>query len=469
MRAEVASPVSPTSPASLRAFRGVCDLCLRDVPGTLELDGGLVRQRKVCPEHGARHALLSRNGERYARYDRSYHTLFPPDGVPTPPVDSYFAVTNRCNQACDYCLVEANRVDYYGDYDLARFDRELPGLTSKKVGLVGGEPAMHPRFFDLVARIAAAGKTAVVFTNGLAFADERMAERLVAASQRRCIVRFTFEGFGDGDYAHLRIPHARQKKLDALAHLARHGAAITLAHTITIAEQADRPHLRRIMRAIISYAMGQRAITGVTFSAVAALGALRGRSADDEMPVDEVMDEIVRAMPLPIDRRHVYLAQRITHAVARLFGLPMCVYHQAALLLRAGDGWHGLDHFLDCERLEARLDTRLDGWPASRAGIFAALASDLALTARPARAPALAKLGLGVLPLFLGGLDYREIPDGILPINAGTVCDPHNFDATVARRCEKLAYSAVDGDTVVETVSQMVMRHLGDRELRTLR
>lgn len=448
---------------TLRTFDAVCDVCLAPSPGALVLDGGAVYHEKRCATHGARRWRISDNGEAYVRYDRHYHALFPLDAAPAPPVDSYFAITNRCNQACDYCCVEANRFGYYGDYELSRFAAELPRLASRKVGLVGGEPLLHPRFFDFAREIEAAGRTTVVFTNGLRLADDALVRRLVEVTRGRLIVRMTLEGFADEDYAHLRIPRAREKKLAALANLERRAVATTIGHTIVSAEREDRPRLRRVIRAIVEHAMGHRFVTGVTFAAVAALGGSRGAPPDEVMSVDQVMDEIHRSFPVAMPRRDVYLSQRLTQCVARIFGLPMCEYHQAALLFRSRHGWRTLGDYLDCARLEARLDARVARGPSGRAALAAGLAADLLASSRLAELPGLARLGLSIAPLFVRRLDYREIPEDILPINAGTVCDPHNFDASVARRCEKGAASTVGDRIVRETVSQMVMRQVAER------
>ncbi|MCX6916359.1 MAG: radical SAM protein, partial [Verrucomicrobia bacterium] len=234
---------------ALRTFMGICDVCLADVPAALEREGDDVYCAKYCPTHGTRRWLVSRNGDRYLRFDRQYHTLFPPNEPPTPGGDPYFFITNRCNQDCDYCATEANRYDYFGDYDLERFDRDIRSSASSKVILFGGEPLMHPRFFEFVERIAAVGKTAVICSNGMRFADEGVVLRLLEASRGRCFVRITFEGFEDENYGHLPVRRLIDVKLAALANLKKHAVPMALSHTVNLEEQRDEDRLRRTIRA----------------------------------------------------------------------------------------------------------------------------------------------------------------------------------------------------------------------------
>ncbi|MCZ7687456.1 MAG: radical SAM protein [Sandaracinaceae bacterium] len=441
----------------------MCDACLAPSPGALVLDGGAVYHEKRCATHDPRRWRISDNGEAYARYDRHYHALFPLDAAPAPPVDSYFAITNRCNQACDYCCVEANRFGYYGDYELSRFAAELPRLASRKVGLVGGEPLLHPRFFDFAREIEAAGRTTVVFTNGLRLADDAVVRRLVEVTRGRLIVRMTLEGFADEDYAHLRIPRAREKKLAALANLERRAVATTIGHTIVQAEREDRPRLRRVIRAIVEHAMGHRFVTGVTFAAVAALGGSARRAARRG---DVGRPGHGRDPPEPPPSRcrgATSTCRRRSPSASRASSGCRCASTTRRRSCSAPGTVGARSATTSTAHGSRPGSTRVARGPEGRAALAAGLAADLLASSRPAELPGLARLGLSIAPLFLRRLDYREIPEDILPINAGTVCDPHNFDASVARRCEKGAASTVGDRIVRETVSQMVMRQVAER------
>ncbi|MCX6916361.1 MAG: radical SAM protein, partial [Verrucomicrobia bacterium] len=447
----------------LRSFSGICDVCLAAVPAELEREGDDVYCAKYCPTHGTRRWLVSRNGDRYLRFDRQYHTLFPADEPPSAGGEPYFLITNRCNQGCNYCAFEPNRYDYFGDYDVEQFDRDMRSSRSSKIDLFGGEPLMHPRFFEFVERIAAAGKTTVILSNGMGFADEGVVLRLMEASRGRCFVRITFEGFEDENYGHLRVRRLIDLKLAALANLKKHAVPTALAHTVNLDEQRDEDRLRRTIRAIIEFAMKERFVSGVSFTSVTALGASRNNRPDEVLSVDRLMDRLLAACLVAIERNHVYLTQQIALYVGRILDVPMCEYKQAAMLFRRGGRWVGINDLFDCQRLERRFDRRIEQPRVGRFRQLLGLVADLAASARLSRLLWLAGLAGRMLPLLWSGLDYRKIPKEILLLNVSTTCDPNNFDASVARRCERPTYSVSDTGVRTRLGAHLLIDFLRER------
>lgn len=415
---------------------------------------------KHCPTHGTRRWLISRNGDLYARFDRYYHGLFPPEDTPPTPVDTHFFITNSCNQACDYCAAEANQYEYFMDFDSSAFQQAIKNNPGAKISLIGGEPLRHPHIFDFVKMIENEGKTAVIFTNGIAFSDEAKVKELMEKSASRCEMRMSFEGFSERAYQHLPGHNLRSTKLAALENLKKHSVPITLGHTISLEEQADKSRCLAEMRSIMEFGMREKFVRGLTFRSLAALGGVRHLGPEEVMSIDQVMDWVVEACPVPISRRDAYLSQRLVQAMARIFGLPSCEYVQTAVLFRRGDSWVGIEELFNCDRLERRLDARATQWPQSRSRAIAAFAADLLASVRPTRITTLMSLGMKVLPMFTNRYDFAAIPDCILPLNASTVCDRHNLDSSVARRCEKTVFYQNDGLTVTETTSQMAVRHM---------
>ena len=319
---------------TLRTFQTVCDVCLQDLPGELRLDGQDVYHYKNCPTHGERRWLISRNGDLYARFDRHYHSLFPVEAVPPDSVDTHFFITNLCNQGCDYCAAEANQFQYFDEFDPKDFKGLVEGNRGAKISLIGGEPLRHPRFVEFLEAIEEAGKTAVVFTNGIAFSEESTTKTLMEKSRGRCEMRMTFEGFHERDYEHLPGRNLLNTKLSALENLKKHEVPITLGHTIELAEQHDKERARAGMREIMEFGMTESFVRGLTFRSLAALGGTRHLGPEEVMSVDQVMDLVVEACPVPISRRDAYLSQRLVQVMAYIFGLPCCEYVQ---MRRAAD------------------------------------------------------------------------------------------------------------------------------------
>jgi hypothetical protein len=87
-------------------------------------------------------------------------------------------VTTACNRRCPYCFAASRisnaRVNMEGEQgstsiSTADFDRALAFVSKHEpmVGILGGEPSLHPHFSGLIERTWAAGFCAKVFTNGI--------------------------------------------------------------------------------------------------------------------------------------------------------------------------------------------------------------------------------------------------------------------------------------------------------------
>jgi MoaA/NifB/PqqE/SkfB family radical SAM enzyme len=134
--------------------------------------------RCECPAHGRREFLASRNGADFERYDRFRLATLLDGALCADPPKRFFFITPVRNQGCHYCLNEANQYAYFDAYDLGRFEADVRALPGEHVSVVGGEPLSHPRFFEFVEIVRRHGKKLLVYTNGLAFADEALVERL---------------------------------------------------------------------------------------------------------------------------------------------------------------------------------------------------------------------------------------------------------------------------------------------------
>jgi pyruvate-formate lyase-activating enzyme len=452
---------SPAGSAHVsRTFPSLCDVCLRDATGEVVREGSLVYHRRVCPEHGERRVLMSRNGERYARLDRAYHRMFATDAPVPPTVDACFFITHRCNQKCLYCAMEAGRHPYFEDMHPDAFREEVARYEGGKVSLIGGEPLEHPRFFDFVDIVAASGKTLAVFTNGIRLSDGAVVDRLVARAPR-LEVRMTVEGFDEEAFAHLPGRSWRARKLQALAHLDARSVPTVIGHTIP--PGMDPGVTRRALSSILRYSMSHDFVRGLTFQSVVALGGSRHLAAGDMLSVDGVLDRVVEALPVDVPREVAYPAQKLMMVVGRLLGLPLCSYVQVLPLVRAGTGWQSLEAYFDISRLDSELDRVFDDLPSTRPGMAAAVLQACLRSARPGRLPALALLAAGVMPIFLREFAFASIPRTVLPLVSISVCDRYNYDANVVRRCEKRVRSSRGGEVRCELCSEMVIRDLRDR------
>lgn len=89
-------------------------------------------------------------------------------------------ITRRCNLKCLHCYSNSDAKFYPGELDWTQMKDVVKDLTAFEVPAVllsGGEPMIHPRFFDLAKLIRETGLRVTVSTNGTMI-DRSAAERL---------------------------------------------------------------------------------------------------------------------------------------------------------------------------------------------------------------------------------------------------------------------------------------------------
>jgi hypothetical protein len=140
---------------------------------------------------------------------------------PTParPHRVYAALTNHCNRACPWCSTCSSPAG--GTFLLLDdFERALPAEGPFEVQLEGGEPTVHPRFWDFVGRARTIGRCTrlVLCTNGVVF--PRRTERLASWLGRLgepLTVKLSFNHhLLDHDPGLVDLAHATREALDDL-------------------------------------------------------------------------------------------------------------------------------------------------------------------------------------------------------------------------------------------------------------
>ncbi|MSP91085.1 MAG: radical SAM protein [Myxococcales bacterium] len=100
-----------------------------------------------------------------------------------------FRLGEQCNNKCPMCSNSGRPEAWFQKTDdLLRRADYLHQRGLRRVVLTGGEPTIHPGFWDVVARVNAHGMRWDINTNGRSFADPVFAERAAAAGLLRAIV-----------------------------------------------------------------------------------------------------------------------------------------------------------------------------------------------------------------------------------------------------------------------------------------
>lgn len=79
-------------------------------------------------------------------------------------------LTDYCNQNCSYCFAKKMMDKGKGNISTDNFKKAVNFIVKsgeKKIGLIGGEPTLHPDFLELIGHVVGKVKTTLLFTNGI--------------------------------------------------------------------------------------------------------------------------------------------------------------------------------------------------------------------------------------------------------------------------------------------------------------
>ena len=87
-------------------------------------------------------------------------------------------ITRTCNLRCVHCYSDSQAMQYPGELTWEEMENVLDDLSAYQVPsllLSGGEPLIHPRFFDIVQKASAGGLKLTISTNGTLITPEKAA------------------------------------------------------------------------------------------------------------------------------------------------------------------------------------------------------------------------------------------------------------------------------------------------------
>jgi len=230
----------------------VCPECHRLVSADCVEGQQGVHLEKFCPEHGFCSTRIAADWAWLSGLQEFAAKTFLPNSRQTPmargcPEDCgecpghrqkaaffLFEITNACDLNCPICLGDPHARGQF--LSLAEMETMLATAVDYAgpdpyVTLGGGEPAVHPQLFDLVALFRRAGISNIwLYTNGRKVArDCRFANRL--AEEGLCVV-LQWDGFSDAVYRKLRGTALLKEKTRALENLRASGARLGLCPTV---------------------------------------------------------------------------------------------------------------------------------------------------------------------------------------------------------------------------------------------
>jgi uncharacterized radical SAM superfamily Fe-S cluster-containing enzyme len=302
-----------TDPATLHVTHALCRVCKNALPARVVARDGAAWLEKTCPKHGAQSVKVAASAEWYLRTrsfpmrpKRGREVSRPVDlGCPFDcgPCTSHqvdlampvVTITSSCNLDCPICYVH-NKNDDAWHMPLDDFGRTLEHIVQAKGGrvdllnLTGGEPMMHPRFFELVELARSFGISRIsACTNGLEVLKPGVPARLHELGVRVAMSFDTFDS--DVDMA-MQGASLLKAKLRCLDLLDEHGVDVTLIPVMT------RGYNDQELGAILQLAMARRCVRHVEVHTITYTG--QGGVAFDRrgrICMDEVLAEIDAQVP----------------------------------------------------------------------------------------------------------------------------------------------------------------------------
>lgn len=271
----------------------ICPECGRVLETELYDKGGKVYAKKECPEHGVFDSLIWSDTDFYLKaeeYAADGIGIEDPDTggemrimigerpvkLNTSTILANVDLTNRCNMTCPICFAEANSAGYVYEPDYETIVKMLEMLRSQKptkcpaVQFSGGEPTIHPRFFDIVKKAKELGFSQVqVASNGLAFRDIEFCKKAVEA--RLNTIYLSFDGISDDVYIQARARkmfHVKKQVIENLRSLPKHPSVVLVP---TVVKGMNDKQIGDIVRFAFE---NSDVIRGVNFQPVAFTGRI---------------------------------------------------------------------------------------------------------------------------------------------------------------------------------------------------
>ena len=264
----------------------VCSTCLRRVEATIFFKDGNVYLEKWCPQHGRERVLIADDVDYYRLCRERF--IKPPE-LPQRfnterkwgcPYDcglcpehmqhsclTLIEVTDHCNLRCPICYADSGP-HRPGFRDLATIERMLDAVVANEgepdvVQISGGEPTLHPQFFDILdAAKARPIRHLMVNTNGLRIAKEPAFAARLKQYEPGFELYLQFDSLRDEVHLELRgarLADIRRRALDALN---EHDISTTLV--VTVKKGLNDHELGEI----VEFALRQPCVRGVTFQPI---------------------------------------------------------------------------------------------------------------------------------------------------------------------------------------------------------
>ncbi|MFO0828103.1 MAG: radical SAM protein [Phycisphaerales bacterium] len=360
----------------IKTTKSRCPACRREIDATIiERDGRIV-MRKRCAEHGPFEVTIAKD-KRYWYDSRGSGSCCgegcccgpkPEATASADPFDTLstcialIEIVDSCNLTCPTCYA-SSPFGVHDDVKCSTFDdvvRRVQSVIDRKglidiLQLSGGEPTIHPRFFDILNWALDHAKIGYVLvnTNAVRVATDAAFRAELArlrASKRKFELYVQFDGPQEDGQRELRGSDLRAIRTKAIDEAGAAGVPSTLAMTVTPTTIA---HLGDTLR----YGVARRHVRGISFQPMFTSGRVHAVESTlpiahaDPQPISvgDVIDAIVTQAPELVGRADF---------TPLPCGDPNC--HTIGYLLRTSSGTTGISKLVDLASVQGFLRDRVD-------------------------------------------------------------------------------------------------------------
>jgi len=270
----------------------ICSTCYRKVEAKIVFQDENVYMLKRCPDHGSEKVLIADDVDYYRRCREIF--IKPPE-MPliynTPvkwgcPYDCGLCTDHEQHscltlvEICDYCNLRCPVCYASSGPERQQFrtvdqvEKMLDAVVRNEghpdvVQLSGGEPTVHPNFFEIVGMAKARPiRHLMINTNGVRIAQEEDFVKRLAEVKEDLEVYLQFDSFEREPLMQLRGADLRRIREDALERLNRYNISTTLV--VTLKKGLNDHEIGKT----VDYALKQPCVRGVTFQPIQDAGRL---------------------------------------------------------------------------------------------------------------------------------------------------------------------------------------------------
>jgi len=315
--AHVSVQPSPERKAAPYIFHGqttsLCETCLDTVPAKVIIEDDHVYYLKRCRAHGVQKTLISddldywrsqkdwlKPGDRPLRTQTRTEAGCPFDCGLCPDHEQHSClaiveINSACNLACPVCFADAEDM-HGGHLPLDTIEAMLDALVESEgepdlVQLSGGEPTLHPQFFEILDAVKRRPiRHVMINTNGIRIAQDDAFVRRLASYAPRLEIYLQFDSLNDDALVNLRGARLSRIRRAALEALERVGLSTTLVAVVKRGINDGE------IAAIVKHALEWSCVRGVTFQPVQDAGRNDGFDAKaNRMLLTQIRREVVKA------------------------------------------------------------------------------------------------------------------------------------------------------------------------------